>query len=104
MQSIELSLSQLLADSLLQFEHAGTKILVVRSKDRVFAFHDKCPHAFWPLSQGMLRDSVLECAGHGWEFDIETGRCLTAPAYCLTPVAASITGDTVRLEWPDHLK
>jgi nitrite reductase/ring-hydroxylating ferredoxin subunit len=103
MQNTELSLSELRADSLLQFEHAGTKLVVVRSKDRVFAFHDRCPHAFWPLSQGTLRDTVLECAGHGWEFDIETGRCLTAPVYCLTPVTVRVDGDTVRLEWPDSL-
>jgi nitrite reductase/ring-hydroxylating ferredoxin subunit len=103
MQNLRLSLSELRADSLLQFEHAGTKLVVVRSNERVFAFHDKCPHAFWPLSQGTLRNSVLECAGHGWEFDIETGRCLSAPVYCLTPVSVNIDGDTVHLEWPDHL-
>jgi nitrite reductase/ring-hydroxylating ferredoxin subunit len=101
MQKIEMPLSGLAADSLVPLEHAGTKLVVVRSNDRVFAFHDRCPHAFWPLSQGTLRNSVLECAGHGWEFDIETGRCVTAPVYCLTPVAVSVDGDTVRVEWKD---
>jgi nitrite reductase (NADH) small subunit len=103
MQNIELSLSSLLADSLLKFEHAGTKLVVVRSKNSVFAFHDRCPHAFWPLSEGTLTNTLLECAGHGWEFDIETGRCFTSPLYCLTPVAVRVDGDVVRLEWPDNL-
>lgn len=102
MQKIDLSLSDITADSLVQLEHAGTKLLVVRSNDKVFAFLDRCPHAFWPLSEGTLKKNVLECAGHGWEFDIETGRCLTAPVYCLTTVATTVDGDTVRLEWPSN--
>lgn len=104
MQNLELPLSGLRSDAPVQVEHAGTQLVVVRAKGKVFAFHDKCPHAFWPLSEGTVRDSVLECAGHGWEFDLESGRCLSTPAYCLTPVAVSVSGDTVRLEWPDNLK
>jgi nitrite reductase/ring-hydroxylating ferredoxin subunit len=103
MQNTELSLSGLPADSLHQVEHAGTRLVVVRSKDKVFAFHDVCPHAFWPLSEGSVRHTVLECAGHGWEFDLETGRCLSTPTYCLTPVAVKVDGDKVHLEWPDDL-
>ena len=102
MPSLTLPLSELQPGSLRQIEHAGMQLVVVRCNGKVFAFHDRCPHAFWPLSEGSLRNpAVLECAGHGWEFDLETGRCLTAPVYCLTPVAVSLEGDTVLLRWPD---
>jgi len=101
MPSIELPLSELRPDAPLQVEHADTKLVVVRANGGVFAFHDRCPHAFWPLSLGTLRDTVLECPGHGWEFDVESGQCLTAPGYCLSRVAATVTSDTVRLEWAD---
>jgi nitrite reductase/ring-hydroxylating ferredoxin subunit len=104
MQTIELSFSSLASGSVHQVQHAGAKLIVVRREDgRVFAFHDKCPHAFWPLSEGTLRNSVLECPGHGWEFDLETGRCLTAPVYCLTAVHVTREGDSLRLEWSDDL-
>lgn len=103
MPTLALPLSELLPDSLRQIRHSGTQLVVVRFNGKVFAFHDRCPHAFWPLSEGTLRETVLECAGHGWEFDLETGRCLTAPVYCLTPITVSIEGDTVRLEWPDRV-
>ena len=103
MHTIELSFSELVPGSVRQVAHANARLLVVRSEDdRIFAFHDKCPHAFWPLSQGTLRNSVLECPGHGWEFDLATGRCLTAPVYCLTPVQVTVDGDSLRLQWPDE--
>lgn len=99
MPGTEIPLSEIREDSLVRVERGETKIVVIRSQDKVYAFHDRCPHAFWPLSQGTLSKKVLECAGHGWEFDIETGRCLNAPVYCLSPLAVSVEGDTVRLQW-----
>jgi len=101
MPNAELPLAGLPAESLTQIERDGFQLVVIRAGERVFAYEDKCPHAFWPLSQGMLRKTVLECPGHGWEFDIETGRCLNAPAYCLIPVGVTIRGETVYLEWSD---
>lgn len=99
MPNAELSLAELPVDSLVRVEQDGANLVVIRSQGQVFAYQDRCPHAFWPLSQGSLSGNVLECPGHGWEFDVQTGRCLNAPAYCLTPVAVTITGDAVRLEW-----
>lgn len=103
MPSTEIPISGICVDSPTPVEHSGTKLVVFRSRDTVFAYYDRCPHAFWPLSQGTLKNNVLECPGHGWEFDVETGRCLSAPVYCLRPVTVKINGDTVHLEWPEHV-
>lgn len=99
MPHVNLRVADLPADRLVPVEHEGTKLVVIRWRDRFFAFHNVCPHAYWPLSEGSLKDGVLECAGHGWEFNIETGRCLNAPVYCLTPVSGTVDGETVRFSW-----
>jgi nitrite reductase/ring-hydroxylating ferredoxin subunit len=99
-QIIELPLANLPEQSLTRVEHDVANLVVIRSAGEVFAYFDKCPHAFWPLSEGSLHNSVLECPGHGWEFDVKTGRCLNAPVYCLTSVPAIVEGDIVRLQIP----
>ncbi len=104
MPNAKLSLSALPADSLFRLDWEGYKLVVIRTEDRVSAYEDRCPHASWPLSQGTLRDATLECPGHGWEFDVRTGRCLNSPAYCLSPVAVTIEADTVHLQWGDSEK
>jgi nitrite reductase (NADH) small subunit len=101
MRNTELSLADIPTDALVRVESDGLNLLVIRSNGCLFAYLDKCPHAFWPLSQGTLNNAVLECPGHGWEFDVQTGRCLNAPGYCLTPIAVTIAGDTVCFESPD---
>ena len=39
----------------------------------VFAMEDACPHAGYPLSAGRFSDCVIECAAHGYCFDVRTG-------------------------------
>jgi UDP-MurNAc hydroxylase len=38
-----------------------------------------CPHLKADLTRfGSVRDGVLTCALHGWEFDLDSGSCLTS--------------------------
>ena len=99
MQRIEIPLTEVQEDTLHPVEYGQTKLIVIRTSEKIFAFHDRCPHAFWPLSIETLNKAVIECAGHGWEFDIETGNCITTPGYCLTPVTVRVDGEKIRLEW-----
>jgi nitrite reductase (NADH) small subunit len=99
MPNAEIFLSHLPLNTPFAFEKHGMKMVIVRTPDRVVAFEDVCPHAYWPLSAGTFHDGCLECPGHGWEFNIQTGKCAESPAYCLSPVSATLVGDVVRLEW-----
>ncbi|HEX9655294.1 MAG TPA: aromatic ring-hydroxylating dioxygenase subunit alpha [Bacteroidota bacterium] len=48
------------------------------------ALLDRCPHRNAPLSLGVVKQSVLECSYHGWQFDT-TGRCVHVPAVSGSP-------------------
>lgn len=101
MPHIDLLLANIKDRGLTRVEHAGKKFVVVRDEGKIFAYPDVCPHAFWPLSRGTLRDGVLICPGHGWEFNVRTGRCINAPDRCLTPVSVSVRDAVIRLEWEE---
>ena len=55
------------------------KIIVYFDGEKYFAFSGICPHAKWPLELGEVKEKVLTCGGHGWEFDISNGNCVTNP-------------------------
>ena len=99
MPYIDVELDGIPLDRPLRLEHAGIAIVVIRTRDGVTAFHDSCPHAHWPISEGEVTDGVLECPGHGWQFDVATGRCLNAPAYCLQPLSVARRAESIRIEW-----
>ncbi len=52
----------------------GLEIGLYRVGERVYAMANTCPHAGYPLHEGELEDRVVYCAGHGWPYDVETGR------------------------------
>jgi nitrite reductase/ring-hydroxylating ferredoxin subunit len=73
----------------------GRSVGVFNVGGTFYALRDRCPHSGGALCRGPVtgttlptRDRsfvygmagrILRCAWHGWEFEIETGRCLSDP-------------------------
>lgn len=73
-----------------------TDIVLIRQGARVYALHDQCSHADFPLSLGQVLPGKIKCRAHGAEFDLASGRALCAPAYTpVKPYDVEIEGDDV---------
>lgn len=57
----------------------GRRWVLVRNGNSISAFADECPHRRASLSSGCIIDGTIQCAYHGWQFDLE-GRCVKIPA------------------------
>ena len=57
------------------FSVDGNHLAVFRYEDGYYACDNRCPHMGYPLSEGSVRDGVLICHWHHWEFDLKTGGC-----------------------------
>lgn len=75
------------------------KIILVRRKERVFAYLDACPHYDAATPMAWKTDAYLNgarshltCHSHGALFDIETGDCVIGPCLgrSLTKIPVSI--------------
>ena len=55
------------------------KIIIFNNGEKYFAVSGICPHAKWPLELGLVKEKTLTCGGHGWEFNITNGHCITNP-------------------------
>ncbi len=64
----------------LRVELADIDVAVVRVGDEVFALEDVCSHAEFPLTDGEVDGSTIECALHGSRFDLRSGKPLGPPA------------------------
>ena len=58
------------------FTVEGTHLAVFLYEGKFQAVDNRCPHMGYPMSQGSIRDGVLICHWHHWEFDLKTGGCL----------------------------
>ena len=73
------------------------------------AFRNRCPHHGAPLCEGVVRPrlggdpgsyrlaggAVLHCPWHGWQFELESGRCPDDPRMRVAVYQARIAGGRV---------
>jgi len=52
----------------------GTSILVVRIGRALAAVENECPHLGQRLSDGDVSGRVIQCAAHGYRWDLSTGQ------------------------------
>ena len=82
----------------------GLEIGLYRVGDAVYALENACPHAGWPLHEGVVSDRVIICAGHGFEYDLATGRPPgTIDGFGLARFPVEIRGDDIYLDGSRNL-
>ncbi len=78
---------------------AEGKIFAVFNVNGTFYVLDGiCPHAGGPLGKGVLRDSIVTCPWHGWQFDVSTGQHCLNQRLCQTQYEARIEDGKVVVE------
>jgi nitrite reductase/ring-hydroxylating ferredoxin subunit len=99
MPRINVELDKIPLETPVRLKHGGAAIVVIRTGNGVSAFHDRCPHAQWPISDGEIIDGILVCPGHEWQFNVISGQCLNSPAYQLKPLSVIVHNDSIHIEW-----
>ncbi len=100
------SLSELEPKTALRVElDDDAAVALVRADDGgVYALKDECTHEEWPLSDGWVEDTEIECSLHGSRFDLASGNPDVPPA--LVPVRTypvQVDGDDVLVDLPNEL-
>lgn len=58
----------------------GRRIVLARLDTGYVAFDDHCPHRGGSLAGGTLVNGIVQCAWHGSQFDVRTGKVVQGPA------------------------
>ncbi|HEY1813823.1 MAG TPA: Rieske 2Fe-2S domain-containing protein [Kofleriaceae bacterium] len=87
-------LADVLDDELRAFDVPGVTwpVLVTRVAGELVATPGVCPHEDVALADGKLVDGAIVCPGHGYAFDLQTGRCVHDPGLELRRYPITIIG------------
>jgi len=95
----------------LAVEHGGRRIAVFRDGESYFALEDICPHMGAFLSHGYRRPGRIICPWHNWEFDLETGACVSNnTGACVQTFPVQVVNGDILLpvlaekEWEDEFE
>jgi toluene monooxygenase system ferredoxin subunit len=79
----------------------GECIVLINVDNRIYAYADICPHQKSRLSEGTLREKVLRCARHHWEFDVCTGSGVNPRNTCLKQFPIRVDGEDIFVDMED---
>ncbi len=78
-------------------EAAGRSLLLSRVDGVVACFDDACAHLGLTLSDGEVSGGRITCLHHGFEYDLASGECLTAPGVQLNAHMTRVLGGCVEI-------
>jgi Fe-S cluster biogenesis protein NfuA/nitrite reductase/ring-hydroxylating ferredoxin subunit len=79
----------------------GHSVLLARRGSHVSCFDNACAHLGMPLDMAEVRDGVITCSYHGFQYLLDTGECLTAPAVQLKAHAVRVAGERLQVRLED---
>ena len=94
------TLESLAATGAVEVEHNGVILALFRRGEEVIALDGICPHQGGPLASGEVKGSTLTCPWHGWQFDLPSGRCLTARSLVQPSYPVRLDGCDILVELP----
>ena len=73
----------------------GKSVAVINLGGEFFAFENTCPHMGGPVGEGIIKNGVVSCPLHAWEFDIKTGESKSNPGQKLNTFEVKFEGGEV---------
>ncbi|MDQ7051271.1 MAG: NifU family protein [Enterobacterales bacterium] len=77
---------------------SGNELILSRFDDKISCFQNACAHLGMPLDMGEIREGILICPHHAFEYSLESGECLTAPQVQLQTHAVRVVGNKVEVK------
>jgi Fe-S cluster biogenesis protein NfuA/nitrite reductase/ring-hydroxylating ferredoxin subunit len=75
----------------------GEKVLLSRNGATVTCFQNACAHLGFPIHDGEVENGIITCPHHGFQYDLSSGECLTAPEVQLQSHAVRVIGPRVEV-------
>lgn len=78
-------------------EVGGQSVILARLENNVVCYQNACAHLGMPLDMSELKDGVLTCSYHAFEYLIKSGECLTVPEVQLQTHAVRVIDNKVEV-------
>jgi len=75
----------------------GTKIALFNAGGTFYAIDNTCLHRGGPLGEGFLNGKTVTCPWHGWEYNVENGKCETTPGVSVKRYDVRVAGENVEI-------
>ena len=80
-------------------EVGGQPLFIHRAADSVRVYDAHCPHRDTVIPEASLKGTRLTCPKHGWEFDVQSGRCVKGGDAVLRELPSKVADTQLLAFW-----
>jgi nitrite reductase/ring-hydroxylating ferredoxin subunit len=91
-------LNQVAEWGVLKVKVEGTSLILNRQGLNVTCYRNACTHLEYPIDMGKVSSGIITCPFHKYQYKLDSGKCLNAPADSLESYPVKIEGDRVFVE------
>lgn len=89
------NVNELHENQILAVRVENQNVILHRKGDNIKCYRNACSHLGFPLDKGKVENNMITCASHQFEYDLNTGKCLTVPDISLQSYEVRVKGDKV---------
>lgn len=80
------------------------RVAVFNDNGTIYGIEADCKHMRASLATGGIRDGILTCKWHGWQYELATGKCLNLEGVQLKRFEVSIEEGEIFLHYDKRIK
>jgi nitrite reductase/ring-hydroxylating ferredoxin subunit len=83
------------AGAIREFAVEGKSIALANVGGNFYAINNTCLHRGGPLGEGEVKDKVVTCPWHGWQYDVTTGKLTMNPSVGVQCYPVEVRGEDI---------
>ena len=76
----------------------GVPVAVFNIDGTFHALDNTCLHQGGPLGDGICNATTVTCPWHGWQYDVTSGECISAPGEKVDTYEVRVEGDNLQVK------
>lgn len=92
------ALNQVPESDILKLQVEGISLILNRQGVNVTCYRNACSHLEYPIDMGKVSNGIITCPFHKYQYELDSGKCVNAPADALESYPVKVEGDRVFVE------
>jgi nitrite reductase/ring-hydroxylating ferredoxin subunit len=89
------TLNRVPESDILTVQVEGISLILNRQGTNVTCYRNACTHLEYPIDMGNVSNGIITCPFHKFQYQLDTGKCLNAPAPWLQSYPVKIEGERI---------
>jgi nitrite reductase/ring-hydroxylating ferredoxin subunit/Fe-S cluster biogenesis protein NfuA len=73
-------------------------VILYKQGDSITCYRNTCSHLGFPLDKGRVEKGIITCSAHEFQYDLNTGKCLTVPDISLQSYEVKVKHDNIYIK------